>query len=92
MLLEDCDKSNSPVTDKEPHFPVDPSFKRATYAQRYDILCKRLVKEGVYSSATFLASPRDAASDGRYRHLSEMTSLKTFVMEFAGHIAGVAAR
>ena len=27
MLLEDCDKSNSPVTDKEPHFPVDPSLQ-----------------------------------------------------------------
>ena len=92
MLLEDCDKSNSPVTDKEPHFPVDPAFKRASYAQRYDILCKRLVQEGLYSSATFLASPRDAASGGRYRHLSELTSLKTFVTEFAGHIAAVAAR
>ena len=92
MLLEDCDKSNSPVTDKEPHFPVDRAFKRASYAKRYDILCKRLVQEGLYSSATFLASPRNAASDGGYRHLSQLTSLKTFVTEFAGHIAAVAAR
>ena len=92
MLLEDCDKSNSPVRDKEPHFPVDPSFKGASYAQRYDLLCKRLVQEGLYSSATFLASPREAARDGQYRHISELTSLKTFVTEFAGHIAAVAAR
>jgi len=92
MLLEDCKKSNTPVTDKEPHFHVDPAFKHASYAQRYDLLCKRLVQEGLYSSATFLASPRDAAADGRYRYLSELTSLKTFVTEFAGHIASVAAR
>lgn len=92
MLLEDCDKSNAPVTDKEPHFPVDPAFKGASYAQRYDLLCKRLVQEGLYSSATFLSSPSDAATDGRYKHLSELTSLKTFVTEFAGHIAAVASR
>ena len=42
MLLEDCDKSNSPVKDKEPHFPVDQAFKGASYAQRYDVLCRRL--------------------------------------------------
>lgn len=92
MLLEDCPKSNAPVKDKEPHFPVDPAFRRASYAQRYDLLCKRLVQEGLYSSAAFLTSPREAATDGRYRHLSELTSLKTFVTEFAGHIAAVAAR
>ncbi len=92
MLLEDCDKSNSPVRDREPHFPVDPAFKGASYAQRYDLLCKRLVQEGLYSSATLLISPREAATNGEYRHLSELTSLKTFVTEFSGHIAAVAAR
>jgi len=50
------------------------------------------VQEGLYTSATFLASPSEAACDGKYRHLSELTSLKTFVTEFAGHIAAVAAR
>ena len=92
MLVEDCPKSNTPVGDKQPHFPVDPAFKGASYTQRYDILCKRLVQEGLYSSAAFLSSPRDAGADGRYRHLSDLTSLKTFVTEFAGHIAAVAAR
>jgi hypothetical protein len=92
MLLEDCDRSNRPVADKEPHFAVDPAFKRASYAQRYDLFCKRLVQEGLYSSTAFLASPRDAVNDGSYRHLSELTSLKTFVTEFAGHIATTAAR
>lgn len=92
MLLEDCDKSNSPVNDKEPHFPVDTVFKGASYAKRYDVLCKRLVQEGLYTSATFIASPREAAKDGSFRHLSDLTSLKTFATEFAGHIAATAAK
>jgi len=92
MLLEDCPKSNAPVSDKQPHFPVDAAFRGASYAQRYDVLCKRLVQEGLYTSATFLASPREASADGAYRHISSLTSLRSFVTEFAGHIAGVAAR
>lgn len=64
----------------------------AIYAQSYDILCNRPVPEGLYPSATFLASPREAAKDGAYRHLNELTSLKIFVTAFAGHIAAVAAR
>lgn len=92
MLLEDCEKSNNPVADKEPHFPVDPEFKDASYAIRYDLLCRRLVQEGLYSSATFITSPKEASKDGEFRHLSELTSLKSFVAKFAGHIASTAAR
>lgn len=92
MLIEDCDASTSPVKVEEPHFAVFPEFKGASYSQRYDILCRKLVQEGLYSSATFLSSPREASDDGRHKHLSELTSLKTFVTEFAGHIATVAAR
>lgn len=92
MLLEDCPASCSPVRDAEPHFKVFPEFKGASYSKRYDILCRKLVQEGLYTSSTFLLSPRTAAADGTYKHLSDLTSLKTFVAEFAGHIAAVAAR
>lgn len=92
MLVEDCAASRAPVRDTEPHFPVFPEFKGASYATRYDLLCRKLVHEGLYTSASFIASPRSAGKDGAYEHLSELTSLKTFVTEFAGHIAAVAAR
>lgn len=92
MLLEDCEESKSPVSNNEAHFPVDPAFEDASYSERYEILCRRLVHECLYASATFLMSPRDAASDGRYCHVGELTSLKMFATAFAGHIAAVAAR
>lgn len=81
MLVEDCPKSNTPVADKQPHFAVDPAFKRASYAQRYDILCKRLVQEGLYSSATFLASPREAArASSRRSRISSSKDLRIIGM------------
>jgi hypothetical protein len=92
MLVEDHPKSRTPVRDSSPHFPVFKEFQGASYLKRYDILCQRLVQEQLYTSAALLASPRKAAETGAYSDLSELTSLKTFVSTFAGHIAAEAAR
>lgn len=92
MLVEDEPKSRSPVRDTSPHFPVFPEFQGASYLKRYDILCQRLVREQLYTTAALLASPRSAANTGEFADLSDMTSLKTFVTSLAGHIAAEAAR
>lgn len=92
MMLEDCPKSNSPVRDVAPHFPVFADFQGASYAQRYNVLCRKLMEERLYSAATIIASPRSAHEDGAYRELGDTTSLRNFVASFAGHIAAEAAR
>ncbi len=92
MLVEDALRSRSPVRDASPHFPVFPAFQGASYLQRYNVLCQHLVQEQLYTAASVIASPRTAAIDGEYTELDEMTSLRTFVTSFAGHIAAEAAR
>lgn len=92
MLVEDAPKSRSPVKDVSPNFPVFPEFKGASYLQRYDLLCQKLVQEQLYTTATLLTSPRSAAIDGDYSDLSSMTGMKTFVTSLAGHVAATAAR
>jgi len=92
MLVEDAPKSRAPVSDKSPHFPVFKEFKGASYLQRYDLLCQRLIQEQLYTTATVITSPRSAAKTGDYSTLSSMTSLTIFVTSLAGHIAAVAAR
>jgi len=92
ILVEDCPDSRTAVADRSPHFPIFPDFKGASYADRYNILCKKLVQEQLYTTAALMLSPRTAAEDGRFISLSELTSLKTFVTQFAGHIAAEAAR
>jgi len=89
MLLEDAPASCSPVRDRSPHFPVFPDFHNASYAERYNALCKKLVQEQMYTAACILTSPRNT---GNYSEMSDMTGLKTFVTAFAGHIAVEAAR
>lgn len=92
MLVEDADGSRAPVRDTSPHFKVFPEFQGASYIKRYDILCQRLVQEQLYSAACVIKAERSAVTTGVYESLSELTSLKTFVTGFAGHIAAEAAR
>ena len=92
MLVEDAPGSRSPVECKSPHFPVFAEFDGASYLERYDLLCQKLVKEQLYTSATVLTSPMVAAKTGKFANLSEMTDLKTFVASLAGHAAAAAAR
>lgn len=63
-----------------------------SYLQRYDMLCRRLVEERLYTHAALLASPRSAAADGEFSDVSSLTSLKAFAAMLAGHIQSWAAR
>lgn len=92
MVVEDAPASRSPVKDASPHFPVFPEFAGASYLQRYDILCQKLAKEQLYTSAAVIATPRSSVHDGAYSELSHMTGLRSFVATLAGHIAAEAAR
>ena len=92
MVVEDAERSRTPVRDRSPHFPVPSEFQGASYLKRYDLLCQKLIKEQLYSSAALLASPRDAAATGDFSELSNLTSLKSFVTALAGHIAIAATR
>jgi hypothetical protein len=92
MMVEDAPESRRPVRDASPHFPVFPEFQGASYLKRYDILCQRLVKEQLYTTAAIMGSPRTAINSGEFTNMSDMTSLKTFVATLAGHVAAEAAR
>lgn len=92
LLLEDVKASHSPVADRSPHFPIFPEFKNASYAERYHILCRKLVQEQLYSAASVILSSRTAITTGEYSELGELTGLRTFVARLAGHIASEAAR
>jgi len=50
FLLEDCARVHAPVGVAEPYFEVDPVFKGASYAKRYEVLRERLMLERKYSA------------------------------------------
>ena len=66
MMLEDCSRSTSPVSIRQPHFPVFSEFVNASYAERYQWLMTKLVRERLYDAACFLLSSRENGAKGRY--------------------------
>jgi hypothetical protein len=60
FLLEDCAKVHAPVSNSEPYFKIDPVFKGASYAKRYEVLCQRLVLERKYSAACLALATKES--------------------------------
>lgn len=88
MLLEECERSTTEVRCVEPHFPVFPEFKGASYARRYQLLCERLVERRLYSAAALELTPtgKDTCTS-----LSPATSIKNLFAEFAGRVLAARA-
>ena len=84
FLLEDGDRVNTPVRNKEPYFKVDPVFDKASYSKRYELLSRRLVLERVYSAACFVMatnSPRTVITQP-----AEDLNFQRFVAALRGHV------
>jgi hypothetical protein len=92
MVVEDAQESRSPVREATNHFSVFPEFIGASYQQRYEILCRKLMFENFYTAASVITTPRDAIIDGEYAELSDLTGLRTFLSAFASHVAREAAQ
>jgi len=92
ILVEDAPQSRSSIGVSNRHFDVFEEFRGASYLQRYEILCRKLVQEQLYSTASVMASPRSASETGEYSEISDLTNIKTFLSTLAGHVATVSAR
>lgn len=79
MLLEDSPGAVRPVRASEPHFPVFPEFRAASYAKRYEILLTKMVRERLYDSACLLLTATRQGTDGHYREPSPELSFQNFI-------------
>lgn len=86
MLLEESEGSTTPVQVREPHYPVLPDFTNASYAERYEILCSRLVEEDLYDASALILTPRDAGREGAHREPDESIGFYKFTESLLEHI------
>jgi hypothetical protein len=87
FMLEDCPASQTPVRVREPHFKVFPEFVDSSYTMRYELFCRKLVRERHYSAAAFITSRNDSGSDGKYREPAPDLTLVALARALAAHIA-----
>ncbi len=78
FLLEDCPQVHKPVKMKQPHFVVDPAFVDASYRRRYELLCRRLVRERLYDAACFAVATN--ANPTRESHPADDLTFKNFAI------------
>jgi len=97
MLLEDCKECRAPVRVYEPHFAIrsefqDPKYAAASrlsvsYAKRYEIFCRKLALERLYSASCFLMSDRVKGLEGRFSEPARDLAFANFVASLTGKIA-----
>lgn len=69
------------VKPAEPYFPVDPVFVEKTYAERWNILCRRLMSENLYTAACCEIVTREPS----HRVPDYQTSFQAFAAAVEGH-------
>jgi hypothetical protein len=71
----------------EPHFKVFREFRGTSYADRYALLCQRLVLERHYDSACLLLSSKKTGPLGDYREPDRELSFRVFATKLVGHVS-----
>lgn len=98
MFLEDCRASTKTPTIRvpEPHFKIRPEFQDSTYektrrsvsyAKRYELFCRKLVLERLYSSACLIMSDREGGLQGKYTEPAHDLKFSGFVASLVGKAA-----
>ncbi len=89
MLLEDCERSRSPVKVVEPSFPVFPEFRGASYRDRYAILVEKLLRERLYDGACLLLANSESLDTGDYLEPHPELAFSKFVTPLVAQVAAV---
>jgi hypothetical protein len=99
FLLEDRENVHRPVSNKEPYFQVDPHFRGnqipakkerkdvyegVSYSKRYELLCRRLVLERLYTSACFVMATNSKST--QITQPADDLTFQRFVAALRGHV------
>lgn len=99
FLLEDTPRVHMPVSNREPFFTVDPKFRGEerprtssreplryqgiTYSARYEILCRRLKLERLYTATCLVLATKGAGT--RITEPADDLSFRRFIVALVGH-------
>jgi hypothetical protein len=92
FMLEECEGS---MRKKRPlrlaPYSVDDTFQERSYAQNYEEVCRRLVRELLYDAACFITSNAKTGKRGEFNQPSEELGIRNFAISLHAR-AGAFAR
>lgn len=91
LLLEESAKSMSPIAVQEPHFPVLAEFQNTSYAMRYELLLRKLVREKLYDAAALLLATEQGGARGEYSEPAADLEMRRLLASLVGHTSAYLA-
>ncbi|UHH24550.1 PaeR7I family type II restriction endonuclease [Halobacterium noricense] len=88
MLMADNEESRNVPDVREVNFSVDDEFEDATYVDRMELFCKRMVRQRVVNDAAFVLSDEERGMNGEYWEPNEELKFRRFARSLASHVRG----
>ncbi len=88
MLMADNEESQTVPQAREVNFPVDDAFRDATYVDRMELLCLRMVRQRLVNESAFILSNEARGLEGEHWEPNEELQFKRFAKALASHVAG----
>lgn len=86
ILMADKERSRGSVRIREPNFDVDEAFKDASYIDRAELLCLRMVRQRLVDAAAFLTSNVETGLDGEYDEPNEELTFRRYLSSLVAHV------
>lgn len=86
ILMADTEKSRSSVRIREPNFEVDDEFKNASYIDRAELLCLRMVRQRLVDQAAILTSDKEDGIDGVYDEINDELTFRRYLSSLRAHV------
>lgn len=89
FLLEDHPKARTPVRVYEPIYDVFPEFRNTSYAKRYELLLRRMVRERRYTAATLMLSERPTNQKADWTEPAADLGSVSWLRSLVAHLSAV---
>ena len=88
MLMADNEESRNTPNLREPNFAADDEFQGATYVDRMELLCLRMLRKRLVNGAAFILSDRDGGFEGEHEEPNEELRFERFARALTAHVTG----
>ena len=86
ILMKDSEKSRSPVRIREPNFEVDEAFEDASYIDRTEQLCLRMVRQRIVDQAAFITSDKEGGLEGEHDEVNPELTFERYLSSLVAHV------
>ena len=88
MLMADNTESGTVPRLREVNFQVEDEFRDASYVDRMELLCLRMVRQRLVNESAFILSDEESGMHGNYWEPNEELAFERFARSLASHVRG----